>query len=151
MKKTSIGLWGVIMMTIMTSCNVSKPTESETKQAEAKESVAEMLVRLSVIEVFPEYIDDYLAAAATVGGESVKKEPGVICIYPLQLMSDKCQVRILEIYRDQEAYQSHIASEHFQTYKQGTLHMVKNLELHDMNPLDPKAMQFIFKKTIESL
>ena len=97
-------------------------------------------------ETVLEYLDEYLAAAATVGGESVKKEPGVICIYPSHLKSDKCQIRILEIYRDQEAYQSHIASEHFQIYKQGTLHMVKNLELIDMNPLDPEAMQYIFRK-----
>ena len=107
---------------------------------------AKMLVRLSVIEVYPEYLDEYLNAAATVGGESVKKEPGVICIYPSKIKADNTQIRILEIYRDQEAYQSHIASEHFQTYKQGTLHMVKNLELIDMDPLDPEAMSFIFKK-----
>ena len=137
---------GIMLMT-MTSCNDNKPAAADAQQEEVKVyDPAKMLVRLSVIEVYPEYLDEYLAAAATVGGESVKKEPGVICIYPSHLKSDKCQIRILEIYRDQEAYQSHIASEHFQTYKQGTLHMVKNLELIDMNPLDPEAMQYIFKK-----
>ncbi|MBQ8484581.1 MAG: antibiotic biosynthesis monooxygenase [Bacteroidaceae bacterium] len=131
----------------MTSCNDNKSNASVNQQEELKVyDPQKMLVRLSVIEVYPEYLDEYLAAAATVGGESVKKEPGVICIYPSHLKSDKCQIRILEIYRDQEAYQSHIASEHFQTYKQGTLHMVKNLELIDMNPLDPEAMQYIFRK-----
>jgi len=146
MKKIIIALAGIMLMT-MTSCNDNKPAAAEAQQEEVKVyDPAKMLVRLSVIEVYPEYLDEYLAAAATVGGESVKKEPGVICIYPSHLKSDKCQIRILEIYRDQEAYQSHIASEHFQTYKQGTLHMVKNLELIDMNPLDPEAMQYIFKK-----
>ena len=146
MKKLIIALAGVMLMT-MTSCNDNKPAAADAQQEEVKVyDPAKMLVRLSVIEVYPEYLDEYLAAAATVGGESVKKEPGVICIYPSHLKSDKCQIRILEIYRDQEAYQSHIASEHFQTYKQGTLHMVKNLELIDMNPLDPEAMQYIFKK-----
>ena len=91
-------------------------------------------------------MNEYVTEAAIVGGYSVKKEPVGICIFPLDLKSDKCQIRILEIYRDQEAYQSHIASEHFQIYKQGTLHMVKNLELIDMNPLDPEAMQYIFRK-----
>lgn len=135
------------MMAMMTSCNDKKSAGSAIQQEEVKVyDPQKMLVRLSVIEVYPEYLDEYLAAAATVGGESVKKEPGVICIYPSHLKSDKCQIRILEIYRDQEAYQSHIASEHFQIYKQGTLHMVKNLELIDMNPLDPEAMQYIFRK-----
>ena len=146
MKKIMIALAGIMLMT-MTSCNESQPATTAAQQEEVKVyDPAKMLVRLSVIEVYPEYLDEYLAAAATVGGESVKKEPGVICIYPAHLKSDKCQIRILEIYRDQEAYQSHIASEHFQTYKQGTLHMVKNLELIDMNPLDPEAMPYIFKK-----
>ena len=132
---------------MMTSCNDCKKLNENVIQDEEKVYDPEkMLVRLSVIEVYPEYLDEYLAAAATVGGESVKKEPGVICIYPSHLKSDKNQIRILEIYRDQEAYQSHIASEHFQTYKQGTLHMVKNLELVDMTPLDPSAMPYIFKK-----
>ena len=147
MRRIVILLISVFMMAMMTSCNDKKTAGSAIQQDELKVyDPQKMLVRLSVIEVYPEYLDEYLAAAATVGGESVKKEPGVICIYPSHLKSDKCQIRILEIYRDQEAYQSHIASEHFQTYKQGTLHMVKNLELIDMNPLDPEAMQYIFRK-----
>ncbi|MBP3834209.1 MAG: antibiotic biosynthesis monooxygenase [Bacteroidaceae bacterium] len=147
MKRIIILLTSILMMAMMTSCNDKKTAGSAIQQEELKVyDPQKMLVRLSVIEVYPEYLDEYLAAAATVGGESVKKEPGVICIYPSHLKSDKCQIRILEIYRDQEAYQSHIASEHFQIYKQGTLHMVKNLELIDMNPLDPEAMQYIFRK-----
>ena len=147
MRRIVILLISVFMMAMMTSCNDKKTAGSAIQQEELKVyDPQKMLVRLSVIEVYPEYLDEYLAAAAIVGGESVKKEPGVICIYPSHLKSDKCQIRILEIYRDQEAYQSHIASEHFQTYKQGTLHMVKNLELIDMNPLDPEAMQYIFRK-----
>ena len=147
MKRIIILLTSILMMAMMTSCNDKKTAGSAIQQEELKVyDPQKMLVRLSVIEVYPEYLDEYLAAAATVGGESVKKEPGVICIFPSHLKSDKCQIRILEIYRDQEAYQSHIASEHFQIYKQGTLHMVKNLELIDMNPLDPEAMQYIFKK-----
>ena len=146
MKKLLIVLTGIVMMGMMTSCNESKPV-ADNQQEEAKVyDPAKMLVRLSVIEVYPEYLEEYLNAAATVGGESVKKEPGVICIYPSKLKSDACQIRILEIYRDQEAYQSHIKTDHFQTYKQGTLHMVKNLELIDMDPLDPEAMPYIFKK-----
>ena len=45
--------------------------------------------------------------------------------------------RIYETYASQEAYKFHIASEHFQKYKQGTLHMVKTLVLSDQMPLNP--------------
>ena len=36
-----------------------------------------------------------------------------------------------------KAYQKHIASSHFQRYKQGTLHMVKDLQLIDGVALVP--------------
>ena len=53
---------------------------------------------------------------------------------------------LLEIYASQEAYKHHLTTEHFQTYKQGTLHMVKSLDLVDMKPMNPAAMPEIFLK-----
>lgn len=44
---------------------------------------------------------------------------------------------ILEIYADRTAYESHLKTPHFQKYKQGTLEMVKELELVDTTPLIP--------------
>ena len=42
--------------------------------------------------------------------------------------------------------QHHLSTKHFQAYKQGTLHMVKSLNLLDIKPLDTDAMGTIFKK-----
>ena len=56
----------------------------------------------------------------------------------LQDKNDPCKITILETYASQEAYKSHIASAHFQKYKQGTLHMVRSLSLDDQTPLNPK-------------
>ena len=56
------------------------------------------------------------------------------------------KIRIVEIYRNKEAYQHHLTTPHFQAYKQGTLHMVKSLNLLDIQPLAPDAMQQIFIK-----
>ena len=47
------------------------------------------------------------------------------------------KVNILEIYADRAAYESHLKTPHFQKYKQGTLAMVKDLELIDVAPLIP--------------
>ena len=105
-----------------------------------------MIVRISEIEVYPEYLTEYLEFAHNVGATSVKEEPGVICIYPMQQLRNDCQIRILEIYASQEAYQHHIKTEHFQTYKQGTLHMVKSLDLVDMRQMAPETLPIIFKK-----
>lgn len=105
-----------------------------------------MIVRIAEIEVYPEYLKDYLKAARNVGSESVRKEPGVICIFPNQVRADETKIRIVEIYRNKEAYQHHLTTPYFQAYKQGTLHMVKSLNLLDIQPLTPDAMQQIFIK-----
>jgi len=107
----------------------------------------DMIVRISEIEVYPEHLQEYLEFAHNVGVTSVKEEPGVICIYPMQQLRNNCQIRILEIYASQEAYQHHIKTPHFQTYKQGTLHMVKSLDLVDMSQMAPEALSLIFSKS----
>lgn len=107
---------------------------------------AAMLVRISEIEVYPEFLEAYLEAALEVGATSVREEAGVIAIYPMIQQRDSCQVRILEIYADSEAYRRHLATSHFKAYKQGTLHMVKRLDLVDMIPMNPDAMPEIFLK-----
>jgi len=105
-----------------------------------------LLVRIAEIEVHEQYLNEYLAAAHDVGSESVAKESGVICIFPMQVKEQPYTIRIVEIYRDEAAYQSHLQSPHFLKYKQGTLHMVKSLRLVDTNPLAPEDMELIFRK-----
>ena len=105
-----------------------------------------MIVRLAEIEVYPEHLQEYLKFANEVDRQSVEREPGVVCLFPMQSADDSTQIRILEIYASEEAYQSHIKTEHFLKYKQGTLHMVKSLKLPTMQPLDPETMKLIFNK-----
>jgi len=105
-----------------------------------------MIVRLAEIEVYPQYLKEYLEFANEVDRLSVEREPGVVCLYPMQSAEDSTKIRILEIYASEEAYQQHLKTDHFQKYKQGTLHMVKDLKLPTMKPLDPETMKLIFKK-----
>ena len=105
-----------------------------------------MIVRIAEIEVYPQYLEEYLTFANEVDRLSMEREPGVICLFPMQSAEDSCQIRILEIYASEEAYQQHLKTDHFQKYKQGTLHMVKSLKLPVMKPLDPETMDKIFKK-----
>ena len=109
-------------------------------------ATANMIVRIAEIEVYPQYMKEYLAFANEVDRLSIEREPGVICLYPMQSAEDSCQIRILEIYASDESYQQHLKTDHFQKYKQGTLHMVKDLKLPTMKPLDPETMKLIFKK-----
>ena len=98
---------------------------------------ADGIVRLSKIEVYPQYLDEYMQYAVEVGEISLRTEPGVLTMYAVQDKEDPTLVTILETYVSQEAYRSHVASAHFQKYKQGTLHMVKSLQLCDQTPLNP--------------
>ena len=106
----------------------------------------DLIVRIAEIEVNEGYLEEYLAAAHNVGTKSVESEEGVICIFPMQVKNSPNTIRILEIYRDEEAYQAHLQTPHFLEYKQGTLHMVKSLQLVATEPLAPEAMPMIFKK-----
>ena len=98
---------------------------------------ADGIVRLSKIEVYPQYLNEYMQYAVEVGEISLRTEPGVLTMYAVQDKENPCLVTILETYVSQAAYQSHVASAHFQKYKQGTLHMVKSLQLCDQTPLNP--------------
>jgi flavin reductase (DIM6/NTAB) family NADH-FMN oxidoreductase RutF/quinol monooxygenase YgiN len=104
----------------------------------AKEPMAaDGIVRLSKIEIYPQYLDAYMKYAAEVVEVSLRTEPGVLTMYAVSEKENPCRVTILETYASRGAYEKHIASEHFQRYKQGTLHMVKSLVLSDQTPLNP--------------
>ncbi|MCD8338836.1 MAG: flavin reductase [Burkholderiales bacterium] len=95
------------------------------------------IVRLSRIEIFTEYLDEYLKFASEVGEKSLRTEPGVLTMYAVQEKENPNIVTILEIYASRKAYESHIQTEHFQKYKKGTVHMVKDLKLVDQHPINP--------------
>ena len=132
-----------ILLFLLLLCPIVCMAQEQTK------TDSTMIVRISEIEVYSEYLQEYLEFAHNVGAISVKEEPGVICIYPMQQLRDDCQIRILEIYASQDAYQHHIKTDHFQTYKQGTLHMVKSLDLVDMRQIAPECLSLIFNKSKE--
>ncbi|GLU51527.1 hypothetical protein Dfri01_09880 [Dyadobacter frigoris] len=106
----------------------------------------DMIVRISKIEILPQFLTDYNAILEEEAAASVEKEPGVIAIFPMSIKEQPTQIRIIEIYADSAAYQSHLKTSHFQHYKTTTLKMVKVLKLVDMNTLDGQIMLEIFKK-----
>ena len=126
---------------LFAACN--KPMKVQSDQVQSTNA---LLVRIAEIEVNEGYLDAYLAAAHNVGTKSVESEEGVICIFPMQVKDAPNTIRIVEIYRNDEAYQAHLQTPHFLEYKQGTLHMIKSLRLVATEPLAPEAMPLIFKK-----
>ena len=106
----------------------------------------EMMVRLAEIEIFPADLEEYNAILKEEAAASVKLEPGVLCIFPMYQKESPTQIRLLEIYANREAYESHLKTPHFQHYKTSTLKMVKSLKLIDMNAMNPQTMAEIFRK-----
>lgn len=94
-------------------------------------------VRLSKITVDPAQLDAYNAFLKEEIEASMRLEPGVLTLYAVSEKETPNKITILEIYADEAAYQSHIQTPHFQKYKQGTLEMVKELELIDTKALIP--------------
>jgi quinol monooxygenase YgiN len=106
----------------------------------------QMMVRISEIQVDPNFLEQYKTILQEEAEASVRLEPGVIAIFPLYQRESPTEFRILEMYASREAYESHLKTPHFQKYKSATLHMVKSLKLVDMQAMDAKTMTRMFKK-----
>jgi quinol monooxygenase YgiN len=105
-----------------------------------------MMIRIAEIQVHPEALDDYKRILTEEAEASVRLEPGVVAIFPMFQRDAPTEVRILEIYASQAAYQAHLETPHFKHYKSATLQMVKSLKLVDMTTSDAAAISAIFKK-----
>jgi quinol monooxygenase YgiN len=106
----------------------------------------EMMVRMAELEIFPADLEHYQIHLKEEAAASVKLEPGVIVIFPMYQKENPTQVKILEIYADRQAYESHLKTPHFQHYKTATLNMVKSLKLIEMTAVDPQTMSQLFMK-----
>ena len=127
----------IALLSVLLSCGTG---EAKRPGMCAKEPMApDGIVRLSKIEVYPQYLDEYeyVKHAAEVGEVSLRTEPGVLTMYAVGEKENPCKITILETYASKEAYDKHIASAHFRKYKQETLHMIESLELSDQLPLNP--------------
>lgn len=105
-----------------------------------------MIIRISEIGIDSAYLDEYISILKEESEASVRLEPGVISIYPMFQKEHPAEIRILEIYADKAAYESHLQTPHFKLYKTKTLKMVKSLRLVDMDAIDEKTMPVIFRK-----
>lgn len=106
----------------------------------------ELMIRIAELEIESDFLDAYLAILNEESQASVRLEAGVIAIFPMFIKENHHEIRIIEIYANQEAYESHLQTTHFKQYKSSTSQMVKSLKLIDMEALDSGSMSYIFKK-----
>ncbi|NND34789.1 MAG: antibiotic biosynthesis monooxygenase [Saprospiraceae bacterium] len=116
------------------------------KKDKSDSGAQEMMIRIAAIEVDSNYLNEYLDILKGETEASVKLEPGVVCIYPMFQKEHPTYIRLLEIYTNKEAYETHLTTSHFKYYKETTLKMVKSLKLIDMEAIDAETMPGIFTK-----
>lgn len=99
----------------------------------------EQMVRMAKLVIDSTQLEKYKAFLTEEIETSLRVEPGVLTLYAVSEKERPNHITILEIYKDVDAYKAHIQTAHFLKYKNGTLHMVKSLELIETHPLMPNV------------
>lgn len=92
-------------------------------------------VQEAEIEIDPAQLDAYKAAVTEHIETAMRVEPGVLALYAVSEKDNPARVRVFEIYRDLDAYRSHLETAHFRTYKAMVERMVRSLKLIQTTPI----------------
>jgi quinol monooxygenase YgiN len=98
------------------------------------ETPSPLIVRMAELEVDADQLEAYRNLLAEEIEASVALEPGVLMLNAVALRDEPSQIRILEVYASQEAYEAHLQTPHFLRYKSLTAQMVKSLHLIAVDP-----------------
>jgi quinol monooxygenase YgiN len=92
-------------------------------------------VQVAELEIDPAQLESYKAAVKGQIEAAIREEPGVLVLYAVAENDHPTRVRVFEIYRDADAYRSHLESAHFKKYKVATEKMVRSLKLIPTAPI----------------
>jgi len=101
----------------------------------AAAEVRPLYVQEAEIEIDPAQLESYKAAVAEHIETATRVEPGIIALDAVSENDNPTRVRVFEIYRDQDAYRSHLETAHFKTYKATVEKMVRSLKLIRTTPI----------------
>jgi quinol monooxygenase YgiN len=110
----------------------SVPASSGPAQADENQ---DRYLQVALLEIEPAQLESYKAAVREQIEASIREEPGVLVLYAVAERDEPTRVRVFEVYRDADAYRSHLESDHFKTYKAATERMVRSLELIRAAPI----------------
>jgi quinol monooxygenase YgiN len=95
------------------------------------------MVRLARLVIDSTQLEKYKLLLKEEIETSLRVEPGVLTLYAVSEKERPTHITILEIYANENSYMSHLKTQHFIKYKNGTKDMVKSLELAEGIPLVP--------------
>ena len=93
------------------------------------------VVRIAELEIDPAQLDRYKAAVKEEMEIAVRVEPGVLAIYSVADKHRPNRLWFFEIYADEGAYESHVASPHFRKYVSTTKPMIRTRKLTETVPV----------------
>lgn len=94
------------------------------------------MYRIAKIKVDPAQLESYKIALKEQMNAAIQLEPGVLSYTVVADKNDASTITIMEVYANQESYQSHILMPHFKKYKDTVKNMVLSLELIDTELID---------------
>jgi quinol monooxygenase YgiN len=103
--------------------------------AAAADDMQRLYVQEAEIEIDPAQLEAYKAAVTEQIETATRVEPGVLVLYAVSEKDNPARVRVFEIYRDADAYRSHLETAHFKKYKTTTEKMVRSLKLIQTTPI----------------
>lgn len=98
-------------------------------------SEQEPLVRMAELEIDPAQLHAYKDLLKEEIEASLETEPGVLMLQAVSIKGSPHQLRIFEVYADQDAYEAHLRTPHFLKYKTLTSGMVRSLRLIETEPI----------------
>ena len=96
-------------------------------------------VQIAELEIHPAQLESYKAAVSEHAETAIRVEPGVLVLYVVSEKDNPTHVRVFEVYRDIDAYKTHLEAPHFKKYKDTVESMVKSLKLVMTTPISLAA------------
>jgi quinol monooxygenase YgiN len=126
--------WLLPAVTLMTA-NTMNAQDNKKNDQHLTAQQENRKFRIAKIEIYPAHLEEYKAALAEHARTAVRAEPGVLALQAVYDKAHPTQVTVFEVYASDSAYQAHLKTTHFLKYKNGTLKMVKSLELLEVEPI----------------
>jgi quinol monooxygenase YgiN len=112
----------LLILLLFVGCSQSEITDQNAR-----------ITRIANILVSPEHLSAYHCALKKQMNEAIALERGVLSYFVVADKTDPTHITIVEVYANEEAYQKHIQTPHFLTYKETVKDMVVSLTLTDVN------------------
>ncbi|MCV4343146.1 putative quinol monooxygenase [Pseudomonas capsici] len=103
--------------------------------ASAQQLPPSVVVRVAQLEIDPQQLERYSQIVKEEMDISARDEPGVIAIYSVAEKEQPNKLHFFEIYADEQAYKTHIASAHFRHYVEETRTMIVSRKLIETTPV----------------